>query len=426
MELSIDVPLEHVKQKGGFGEMCYRSDEDLGGTLQVWQFEGQPQQGHGWAKKDDIEDNGFVPPTLLFEEKICIEEIDVLRFSPDSTMVAAGSHDNYVYVIGLECTTNTEGIEGTPPPEAPPRFERVGVCACHSSYIKHVDWSEQVDDEGKKQQEPLLLQSTCGAYETLFYKPEPDRDKRMSSKMLTLPNGEVWPVCEQICINQRDTIWSTWTSTLGFPVMGIWGTSQKDGTDINACDRSPLLKGKSMRDIVTEREPRTRTTKDKPEVSTDMPCLVTANDDGTVGLFHYPSVLAASPHHSFRGHASHVMSVRFLSDATRVVSAGGMDRTTFQWKTHGVVEPSKHFQAARKQRQQRQHRQAAARESMRESRARDSLAHGRGAKSGAAAASGPRQSRRLRQMEAEISRLKDRELQLLAEQQKKELDAKEE
>ena len=104
MELSIDVPLEYVKQKGGFGEMCYRSDEDLGGTLQVWQFEGQPQQGHGWAKKDDIEDEDFVPPTLLFEEKICIEEIDVLRFSPDSTMVAAGSHDNYVYVIGLECT----------------------------------------------------------------------------------------------------------------------------------------------------------------------------------------------------------------------------------------------------------------------------------------------------------------------------------
>ena len=305
-----------------------------------------------------------------------------------------------------------------------PRFERVGVCACHSSYIKHVDWSEQVDDEGGKQQEPLLLQSTCGAYETLFYKPEPDRDKRMSSKMLTLPNGEVWPVCEQICINQRDTIWSTWTSTLGFPVMGIWGASQKDGTDINACDRSPLLKSKSMRDIVTEREPRTRTPKD--EVSRDMPCLVTANDDGTVGLFHYPSVLAASPHHSFRGHASHVMSVRFLSDATRVVSAGGMDRTTFQWKTHGIVEPSKHFRAARKQRQHRQHRQAAARASMRESRARDSVAHGRGVKSGAAAASGPRQSRRLRQMEAEISRLKDRELQLLAEQQKKELDAKEE
>ena len=75
MELSIDVPLEYVKQKGGFGEMCYRSDEDLGGTLQVWQFEGQPQQGHGWAKKDDIEDEDFVPPTLLFEEKICIEEI---------------------------------------------------------------------------------------------------------------------------------------------------------------------------------------------------------------------------------------------------------------------------------------------------------------------------------------------------------------
>lgn len=132
-----------------------------------------------------------------------------------------------------------------------------------------------------------------------------------------------------------------------------------DGTDINACDRSPMLKGKTMREVVS------------PGLADEQRAysrghLVTANDDGTVGLYHYPSVLGdyatgdpsrrhsiapelidstrtASPHHSFRGHASHVVCVRFLSDAERVVSAGGLDRTTFQWKTHGVVKASAHF-----------------------------------------------------------------------------------
>lgn len=36
---------------------------------------------------------------------------------------------------------------------------------------------------------------------------------------------------------QRDTKWAEWTSTLGFPVMGIWPEGT-DGTDINSVHRS--------------------------------------------------------------------------------------------------------------------------------------------------------------------------------------------
>jgi hypothetical protein len=36
----------------------------------------------------------------------------------------------------------------------------------------------------------------------------------------------------------RDTAWATFSSTLGFPVMGIW-PPDSDGTDINSLDRSP-------------------------------------------------------------------------------------------------------------------------------------------------------------------------------------------
>ena len=42
----------------------------------------------------------------------------------------------------------------------------------------------------------------------------------------------------QVKGSQRDTRWATWTIPLGFPVMGMW-PDYSDGTDVNACDRSP-------------------------------------------------------------------------------------------------------------------------------------------------------------------------------------------
>ena len=54
--------------------------------------------------------------------------------------------------------------------------------------------------------------------------------------------------CEVVCFDvhtcqvskesHRDQRWHSWTSVLGFPVMGIWPL-YADGTDVNAVDRSP-------------------------------------------------------------------------------------------------------------------------------------------------------------------------------------------
>ena len=66
--------------------------------------------------------------------------------------------------------------------------------------------------------------------------------------------------------------------------------------------------------------------------------LVSADDFSTVRLFNYPVVWDDAPFKAFRGHASHVMCVRFSSDDRRVLSTGGNDRCVFQWRTMGVCE----------------------------------------------------------------------------------------
>merc|ERR1719230_2238459 len=100
-----------------------------------------------------------------------------------------------------------------------------------------------------------------------------------------------------------------------------------NGTDINSVDRSKNINrdGKPHKEF-----------------------LVAADDRGKVWLFNYPCVIEDAPGHAFKGHASHVGDVRFSADDRRVLSAGGHDRTLFQWKTHGVVEPSRHFKKEKK------------------------------------------------------------------------------
>ena len=67
---------------------------------------------------------------------------EVMAFSPDQTMLAVGSHDNFIYVY------NTSD------------WSLKGKCKGHSSYIMALDWSK--DNE--------WIRTNCGAYELLFFK----------------------------------------------------------------------------------------------------------------------------------------------------------------------------------------------------------------------------------------------------------------
>ena len=117
------------------------------------------------------------------------EQIAVLKYSPDGSLLAAGSNDNFVDVYAVH--------NG---------YRRISRCKGHSSFIKHLDWDSS----------SRIIQCTSASYELLYF------------EALT---------GQQAYEGLRDLTWVTWTCTLGFPVMGIFPPGA-DGTDVNACSRS--------------------------------------------------------------------------------------------------------------------------------------------------------------------------------------------
>jgi len=186
------------------------------------------------------------------------EPLQVVRFSPDGKMLAIGSRDNVIYIYQVGDSYH--------------KYNRIGRCSGHSSFITHLDWSA----------DSTFIQSNSGDYELLFW------------------NGSV---CRQIpqTSQLRDTEWANTTCTLSAVTIGIWPESA-DGTDVNACDRSH-----------------------------DKKLVVTGDDFGKLKLYSYPVSQPKSLCHVYGGHSSHVTNVVFLPDDSRLISTGGRDSSVMQW-----------------------------------------------------------------------------------------------
>uniref|UniRef100_A0AAR2KUA8 Echinoderm microtubule-associated protein-like 4 n=1 Tax=Pygocentrus nattereri TaxID=42514 RepID=A0AAR2KUA8_PYGNA len=123
------------------------------------------------------------------------EQLSVMRYTIDGTLLAVGSHDNFIYLY----TVSDKGR----------KYSRYGKCTGHSSYITHLDWSP----------DNKFIMSNSGDYEILYW---------------DIPNG-----CKLIRNRSecKDIDWATYTCVLGFHVFGVWPEGS-DGTDINALVRS--------------------------------------------------------------------------------------------------------------------------------------------------------------------------------------------
>lgn len=72
------------------------------------------------------------------------EPIQTIKSSPNGQLLAIGSRDNTIYIY------QRTGV--------PHKFNRIGKCNGHSSFILHLDWSVDGD----------VLRSNSGDYEVLF------------------------------------------------------------------------------------------------------------------------------------------------------------------------------------------------------------------------------------------------------------------
>ncbi|CAG9860783.1 unnamed protein product [Phyllotreta striolata] len=130
---------------------------------------------------------------LLAQHADGTEPIQVIKFSPNGSLVAIGSRDSTIYIYQISGN-------GT-------KFTRVGRCSGHSSAIIHLDWA--VNNQ--------TLRSNSVDFELLFWNTE---------------------TCRQIPqANVRDVEWATNTCTLTFDTIGIW-SDYTEGLDVICCDRS--------------------------------------------------------------------------------------------------------------------------------------------------------------------------------------------
>ena len=209
-------------------------------------------------------------------ERVSQEWISYIKFGYNLLII--GSHDNGIYVYDYD-------PDETEPSKAFKRKYR--PMKKHSSYITHVDVSR----------DSCYLQSTCGAYELLFWDLNTGKQITSGASML------------------RNERWSTWTSTLGWPVQGIYPKCT-DGTFIHSVDRSHSNKND-------------KTYSDEP---TAPYLLAGGNNSGEICIYNFPCTIKNSDYVRGKGHSSHVTNVRWTTNDQRIISVGGEDQCVMYWK----------------------------------------------------------------------------------------------
>jgi WD40 repeat protein len=226
-----------------------------------------------------------------------------LKYSFEGSYLAVGSHDCNIYLYDV-----ASGYD--------PSLTR--VLKAHSSYITHIDFGLQLagpeesfdpkkgkltirDVSGKDAprevdikdcRDRVVIRSTCGAYELLFWYAASGARIKFASSL-------------------RDAFWATLTCPFGWGVQGIWPPGA-DGTDVNAVARSHSYQ--------------------------DVPVVATVDDFGLVKVFNYPCLTVGAPDKCYKGHSAHVTNLGFSADDSYLITTGGDDKCVFVWSTDILEE----------------------------------------------------------------------------------------
>lgn len=122
----------------------------------------------------------------IFKNKIRNEVLHEIKYSPCGKYLAVGSNDNYVDVYLTD------------------KYKRLNTCSGNSSFITHIDWSE----------DSKYLQTNSGDGARLIYE---------------LPGCKQFTKSDEI----KEIKWKTFTGVLGSEVLGIW-EKYTNKTDVNA------------------------------------------------------------------------------------------------------------------------------------------------------------------------------------------------
>lgn len=129
--------------------------------------------------------------------------IQCIRFSPDDSLLAVGSHDSKITVFAvIPSETSSHSI---------PKLRKISSLTKHRAFLTHLDFSKC----GR------YIHSNCGGYELLFFDAITGEQMTSGATML------------------RDEEWDSWSCILGWPVQGIF-QPEWDGSDVNMVDRSNL------------------------------------------------------------------------------------------------------------------------------------------------------------------------------------------
>eukprot|EP01006_Ploeotia_vitrea_P044073 TRINITY_DN66802_c4_g1_i1.p1 TRINITY_DN66802_c4_g1~~TRINITY_DN66802_c4_g1_i1.p1 ORF type:complete len:807 (-),score=500.45 TRINITY_DN66802_c4_g1_i1:110-2446(-) len=157
-------------------------------------------------------------------------------------------------------------------------FDVKSVLKAHNAAITALDWSA----------DSKHIRSNCRAYELLFF----DVDTDVPGDAKQNPDASAL----------KDVEWASATCPLTWETQGVFAPDQ-DGTDVNVTAKCPTA-----------------------------PLLASGDDYGNVNLYRYPCAEQGNEHIVLKGHASHVMNVRFANDGKRMWTVGGEDKTILQWR----------------------------------------------------------------------------------------------